>query len=56
MTCYWRGCHQPARATVVFGLPHILAGEQRSYCDAHGRRAAKAEGATISVVTAGAVD
>lgn len=55
MTCYWRGCRQPATATVVFGLPHILAGEQRPYCGSHGRRAAMAEGATISVVPAGAV-
>ncbi len=55
MTCYWRGCHEPATATVVFELPHILAGEQRSYCGSRGRQAAMAEGASISVVTAGAV-
>ena len=55
MTCYWHGCHQPATATVVFEVPHILAGVQRSYCGSHGRRAAMAEGASISVVAAGAV-
>jgi hypothetical protein len=55
MTCYWRGRHEPATATVVFELPHILAGEQRSYCGSHGRRAAMAEGASISVVVARAV-
>ncbi len=54
MTCYWHGCHQPATTTVVFELPHILAGE-RSYCGYHARRAAMAEGASISVVAAGAV-
>jgi hypothetical protein len=55
MTCYWRGCRQPATATVVFGLPHILAGEQRAYCGSHGRRAALAEGAAFSVIAAGVV-
>ncbi len=54
-SCYWHDCHQPATTTVVFELPHILAGEQRSYCGSHGRRAAMAEGASISVVAAGAV-
>lgn len=55
MTCYWRDCPHPATATVVFELPHILAGERRSYCDFHARKAALAEGASISVVASGAV-
>jgi hypothetical protein len=47
--CTWRDCPQPAGATVVFGLPNLLAGSRRDYCAAHTMKVCMARGTVLVV-------